>query len=226
MCSLARAAVASILLVVAPRTLSVESVQVVARPTVRGTAEVMVRAGILEERFVPVTVEVVTGRSARGSAASTPPEPAPGAALEASSGAPSSPACILRSRLSDQATPGECLSCHAWKVRDHASHRYDTDYEDARGRREALALRPVTEAVRRGAFLPDGRLTCLSCHDRRSRWKYQLAIPPGARVQAAVNRSEKWTYDSSSPAPTAAVLNDGADVGRKPLCLVCHATGE
>jgi hypothetical protein len=116
-------------------------------------------------------------------------------------------------------TTRDCVACHT-----HAdasmNHPVDVDYQAAVWRR-ASTLRPLEVAVKRGAFIPEGQVRCTSCHERTSPWKYHLAIPAGAGVHRAVVRGDPSTYESGSAG--AALLPPGSDVGRKPLCLTCHA---
>ncbi len=108
------------------------------------------------------------------------------------------------------------------------SHPVDVDYEQAQRRPEAR-LRPVDAAVQRGLFLPGGKLRCVTCHDRRSPWKHHLAIPPGADVRPAVDPRDPRTYQddaTGSPPKYRAPLPPRSDVGRKPLCTMCHSFGD
>jgi len=118
-----------------------------------------------------------------------------------------------------------CLACHSM----YQSHPVDIDYEQAASRQGA-GLREAREVLRRGIFLPAGRLTCFTCHDGNSRWKHRLAIPPGAEVRPAVVPGDRTTYDvPQTPSRTItaeaakATLPSGSAVSPKPLCLACHA---
>jgi hypothetical protein len=119
-----------------------------------------------------------------------------------------------------------CLTCHTV----HPSHAVDVDYEQAvsSGRHD---LRAASEVVRRGLLLPGGRVSCHTCHDANSHWKYRIVIPPGSQVRAAVVRGDSKSYGPSQPSARAmtleeakATLPSGYAVSPKPLCLVCHAT--
>jgi hypothetical protein len=119
-----------------------------------------------------------------------------------------------------------CSSCHAKTTRH--DHPVDVDYAGARlGNRE---LRSPEEVVRRGLFLPNGRVDCLTCHDPRSPYRSHVALPPGSRPTVAVNPKDRSTYEEGPAlnARTAALRNEIAagrrpGVGVKPLCLGCHA---
>ena len=180
----------------------------------------------------PVPMEIRTGASNVAIAA-----PRAAAAGAASGGAPAerSLGCMLPRDGSHAATTGQCLGCHGQSMGEHSGHPVEVDYEDARVRSGSQRghLRPIEEAVRRGAFVPDGKVRCVSCHDGHSRWRYRLAIPPDADLRPAVRASDARTYD---PAPAtraaaasplaaraqAAALPDGTEVSARPLCLSCH----
>jgi hypothetical protein len=134
------------------------------------------------------------------------------------------PECDLLLPGSESAALGDCLRCHADQASSHAGSRHPVGLDYARAhaaqRGHGLPLRSPEEAVRRGAFLPGGELRCTTCHERRSPWRYRLAIPPGASVRAAVDPRDPATY---GPAPgRAAAPRPGDAVGTKPLCLLCH----
>jgi len=118
-------------------------------------------------------------------------------------------------------TPSQdCMTCHGL----HQTHPVDVDYAAAAQRR-AGAFRTADEVVRRGVFLPDGQVKCVTCHDARSPWKYRIALPPGAAAHEAVNLGRPATFEGSSrkwreaaPPPPR-----GSAVTPTPLCLSCHA---
>ncbi len=128
--------------------------------------------------------------------------------------------------LRDTSTPtATCLSCHPYSV----SHPVDVDYEQAVNRRRG-DLREASEVLRRGVFLPAGHLTCHTCHDVNSPWKFRLAIPPGSKVHGAVVPGDRTTYEASRPAARSmtveeakATLPSGYALSPTPLCLACHA---
>ena len=99
------------------------------------------------------------------------------------------PVCLL-ARVSRQAASTRlCLSCHdgslgsshlagpaAGSASGPGAHPVDVSYEDAfrRGRR----LRPSFEVSRR-LMLPDGKLTCVTCHDGASTERAHVAVTMG-----------------------------------------------
>jgi hypothetical protein len=131
--------------------------------------------------------------------------------------------CELLLPGSGTAATRKCLACHDGGGAGtplHATHPVDVDYARAAGR-APFAYRRAEEAVARGVFLPEGMVRCTTCHDGRSRWKYRLALPPGAIPRPAVDPENPATYEGQGR-PTAP-LPPGSDVGRKALCLGCHA---
>jgi hypothetical protein len=126
--------------------------------------------------------------------------------------------CGLLLPGSDAAISHDCLACHGWLA--HGGHPYDLDLGRWSLKSTGSALRPVNEVLRRGVFLPDGQIRCVTCHDQLSPWKFHLRLPPGSKPTHAVDLSRRVTYENpaSLPAPRA-----GDDVSRKPLCLGCHA---
>jgi hypothetical protein len=150
----------------------------------------------------------------------------PGSALADDRSSAAGNCGLVVTAVEDARTEG-CLVCHSGKGAPSASdHPVDFDYASvARGRTRGMsALRPVEEVVARGVFLPDGKLSCLTCHDARSPYRYFIALPPGARPAPAVNPRDPRTYASASAAH-ATVSAPGAKraVTPKPLCLACHA---
>jgi hypothetical protein len=102
-------------------------------------------------------------------------------------------ACRLLEVGSDRLTSEECLVCHKWE----RCHPVEVVYAHALARQllgGGQFLRSEGEAVGRGAYLPEGRVRCVSCHDRHS--------PAGSHVAF----------------PASGV----AEQGIKPLCLKCH----
>ncbi|MBI5071132.1 MAG: hypothetical protein HZB56_23190 [Deltaproteobacteria bacterium] len=142
--------------------------------------------------------------------------------------------CGLVRPGSETATTADCLACHGGSgpgVQLHTSHPVDIDYERARYRPNS-SLRPMAEAVKRGVFLPEGQLRCLTCHDARSPWRYRLALPPGAPVKSAVRPGDPRTYDPARaserpvPHPDASLPAADRDASPTPLCKLCHTYGE
>ena len=126
--------------------------------------------------------------------------------------------CALLLAGSDTLPTTDCVNCHRSAMGSH-SHPVDTDYAYASSRPRS-GLRPMADVVKRGLLLVDGKISCTTCHDSRSPWKYRLALPPGAVVRPSVVAGDATTYDSPA---AIAPPQPGADVGRKPLCLACHA---
>lgn len=128
--------------------------------------------------------------------------------------------CVLFSERARSARSGDCVGCHRTSSSGHArSHAVDVDYGAAAARRSAL--RPVAEVVRRGVFLPENELRCVTCHDGSSPWANALALPPGAAATLEVDPTDPRTVQSADaprPAP-----RPGDRVSTKPLCLACHA---
>jgi hypothetical protein len=129
--------------------------------------------------------------------------------------------------LRDTSTPtATCLSCHPFS----RSHPVDVDYAQA-VRPGGNDLREIGEVIRRGLFLPGGRLVCHTCHDADSRWKEKIVIPPGSRVSDMVIPGDPRTYDPAVRPPSRVLTVEDARVllpvgyalSPKPLCLACHA---
>ena len=146
------------------------------------------------------------------------------------------PTCLLSRLTTDGATSRQCLACHP-SAQGSSSHAFDVELEAARQRTatSAASLRTAEEIVRRGLFLPNGQVVCLTCHDARSPWRYRLAIPPDAVVRAPVDPRDPRTFDPELMPPpkapvTAAVaarrLAPGTEISSTPLCTVCHTTGD
>lgn len=131
---------------------------------------------------------------------------------------PSIAGCGLLAPDSDAALSRDCLVCHGSFA--HGGHPYDLDLGHWKPSGRGGALRPASEMRRRGAFLPDGEIRCVTCHDRVSPWKFHIRLPPGSKPTHAVNPHWPATYDERAPLPQPRA---GDDVGRKPLCLACHA---
>jgi hypothetical protein len=132
--------------------------------------------------------------------------------------------CSLRTPGSERATARDCAACH--RTLGAGNHAVDLDYAEAAARSRG-GLRPLDEAVRRGAFLPEGRVQCVTCHDARSPWADHVSLPPRGTVRPAVNPDDPATYDDALiAAARAAPLRRGAAVSPKPLCMVCHTIGD
>jgi hypothetical protein len=143
--------------------------------------------------------------------------------------------CLLVAGATNVATTRDCTACHVGLEGNH-SHPVDVDHEAARFRSRGGSgptLRPAAEVVKRGIFLADGKVTCLTCHDGSSPWKAKLALPPDAQLREPVKPGNPQTYDPSQMPPstmkglTAAtgkqVLPVGTEVSPTPLCKACHS---
>jgi hypothetical protein len=136
--------------------------------------------------------------------------------------------CALTASLGAVVPTATCLTCHSEHA--NASHPVDLDYASV-AYRSNDRLRPLAEVVRRGLFLPDGRLECVTCHDGRSPWAAKIALPPGAPALAAVNPSRRDTYEGrvnwrTATASSVPALPRGSAVTPTPLCAACHALAD
>jgi hypothetical protein len=111
-------------------------------------------------------------------------------------------ACRLLEPGSELLSSASCRVCHPWDV----CHPVDVDYDNAHRRRPG-ELHPPGVVIGRGAFLPDGQVRCVTCHDRNSAEPSHLALPPGARPE--------------QPAPPAGPAASPASPAKR-LCLQCH----
>jgi hypothetical protein len=137
-------------------------------------------------------------------------------------------ACILAPGSGNIATTQDCTACHVGFAQGH-SHPVDVNQDSVRSR----SLRPAAEVVKRGVFLADGKVTCLSCHDGNSPWKAKLALPPDAQLRERVKPGDPETYDPVQMRPSAltgltattgkARLPAGTEVSPTPLCKACHS---
>lgn len=145
--------------------------------------------------------------------------------------------CPLGQRGAEPASTSDCLRCHQGGPSGpqlHTTHPVDVDLEVARFRSvgSMIPLRPAAEVIRQGLFLPEGKVSCLTCHDGRSPWRYYLVVPPDAEVRAPVKPEDPETYDPVrlsasralrlSAADAQRVLPAGTEVSSTPLCKVCH----
>jgi hypothetical protein len=145
--------------------------------------------------------------------------------------------CALSKATPASAPTQSCMGCHT----GHADFGHPVDVDYGHGPRAASAtFRSPDEAVRRGVLLPNGRVTCLTCHDPASPWKNHIALPPDAKPSPTVEPRDRATYELA-PNKTAPLggLHDGAAasaalelaarrgerpaVSAKSLCLSCHA---
>jgi hypothetical protein len=144
-------------------------------------------------------------------------------------------ACILVPGSGNGATTRDCTACHVG-FEGHHSHPVDVDHEAARFRStggSGPSLRPAAEVVKRGVFLAEGKVTCLTCHDGSSPWKARLALPPDAQLREPVKPGHPRTYDPAQMPPSAMkglnattgkqFLPPGTEVSPTPLCKACHS---
>ncbi len=124
--------------------------------------------------------------------------------------------CGLLDPASDSMTSRDCLACHGRL--SHNGHPYDLHYTGTSTL--ASGLRTLDEAVRRGVFIPDHEVRCVTCHDGNSPWKDHIRLPKGAKPTHAVNLQRRETYENPAALPPP---RPGDAVGTKPLCLGCHA---
>lgn len=126
------------------------------------------------------------------------------------------PHCELDDVGSERATSQSCVRCHA----QQRSHPYDIDYANAAAAQHT-GYAPAEQVVRAGVLLPNGEIRCVTCHDRRSPWKYKIALPPGATPSPSVTaRMRDGTFERPGAAPAHPV--PGSEVTATPLCNVCH----
>lgn len=123
--------------------------------------------------------------------------------------------CALDDVGSDQAASRTCTRCHSHRQ----SHPYDIDYASAAGGHR-LGYAPAEQVVRAGVLLPNGEIRCVTCHDRRSPWKYKIALPPGARPSPSVNAWKRNGFERPVAVPDH--MPPGSEVTPTPLCRVCH----
>jgi hypothetical protein len=144
-------------------------------------------------------------------------------------------ACLLAPGSGNTATTQDCTTCHQGFAQGH-SHPVDVNQDSVRSRSmggSGPSLRPASEVVKRGVFLADGKVTCLSCHDGNSPWKAKLALPPDALLRERVKPGDPQTYDPVQMRPSAltgltattgkARLPAGTEVSPTPLCKACHS---
>ena len=133
------------------------------------------------------------------------------------------------------ATTRDCTACHASFDGRH-SHPVDIDQDGARARSRGgsgPSLRSAAEVVKLGVFLADGKVSCLTCHDGNSPWKFKIALPPDAKLKEPVVAGNPTTYDPALTRPSAMtgltattgkrVLPAGTAVSPTPLCKACHS---
>jgi hypothetical protein len=143
--------------------------------------------------------------------------------------------CILVPGGPGTATTRDCTACHVAFEGRH-SHPVDVDQDAARYRSRGgsgPSLRSAAEVVKLGVFLADGKVSCLTCHDGNSPWKFKIALPPDAKLKEPVVPGNPQTYDPTQmrPSPMAGLtattgrrlLPAGTAVSPTPLCKACHS---
>jgi hypothetical protein len=113
---------------------------------------------------------------------------------------PAAGPCRLQEAGSENLPSTTCRECHPWD----RCHPVDVEYAAAVAK-DAFDLRRADVAVQRGAFLPEGQVRCVSCHDRDSAEPFRLAIRREPRTGAA---------------PDATPARHDPEL--KPLCAQCH----
>lgn len=114
------------------------------------------------------------------------------------------------------------MSCHGLTQ----THPVEIDYAAAAARRPEFYRTPA-EATRRGAFMPDGQVKCVTCHDPLSPWKDKIALPPGAQPTPAVDLTNPRTFESRRALEAAnTTLPPNSAVSPTPLCRLCHTYGD
>ncbi|MEI6224154.1 MAG: hypothetical protein WCS72_05345 [Deltaproteobacteria bacterium] len=147
------------------------------------------------------------------------PATGPATASAPTASAASAPGgCLLAPGAGNLSSTSDCTSCHTSYAAKH-SHPVDVYQDGGRSR----SLRTSAEVVRRGVFLSDGKVTCLSCHDGNSTWKYKIAMPPGAEPRPRVKPGNPLTYAPGMVVRAAMAMPSGSDVSPTPLCKACHA---
>lgn len=125
--------------------------------------------------------------------------------------------CRLFAADADQASSDDCLACHAAGIGTQLNncHPVELTYPSTPTGR----LRPLRDALNRGAFLPNNLLRCVTCHDGDSPWDGAIALPPGATALRGVVAGDATTYSPVAAAPP----RPGDRVTPTPLCRECHA---
>lgn len=129
--------------------------------------------------------------------------------------------CLLFTAGARASRSADCLACHgpgASAGQRRSCHPVGIDYANASRLRSSL--RQIDEVVRRGLFLPDHEIRCVTCHDERSQWAFAVALPPGATPRLEVDAADRRTQRRDPPPPMP-----GDRVSPAPLCLACHLLG-
>ncbi len=177
-------------------------------------------------------LETDEAAAARGAPLETSAARVSPAARGSSDAAPSAAqgGCLLYTAQAATAPSQDCLACHGGHgagAHLNRTHPVDVDFAASQAK-PGSSLRPEAEVVKRGVFLPDGKVRCATCHDARSDWMYKLALPPGAPAKPPVSLADHASFEGASlPArllrPATQPMPRGAAVSPTPLCLACHA---
>jgi hypothetical protein len=183
------------------------------------------------KHFAAYQVQLASILATEARTASTSPAATSAAPASAAASGP----CSLIQGSGNGATTRDCTACHVGLEGRH-SHPVDVDHESARFRSmrgSGPSLRPAAEVVKRGVFLADGKVTCLTCHDGSSPWKAKLALPPDALLREPVKPGSPQTYDPEQMRPSTMkgltatsgrqLLPAGTEVSPTPLCKACHS---
>jgi Cytochrome c7 and related cytochrome c len=103
-----------------------------------------------------------------------------GAEPGAAAAAPAPPACSLETGVDRMAASGSCTGCHTGVSGnfEHGGHRVEVPYEPYG---KELRAKPEERGV--NVVLPGGRITCLTCHDPKSKLPDHLAANIGGPVE-------------------------------------------
>jgi len=135
--------------------------------------------------------------------------------------------CRLLAAVIEELPSRACLVCHDGSGERPfcPGHQVGTPYPEDGD--ERYTLRTRAEFLRRGINLPEGKLECVTCHDRRSPWERHLSLPPGTTPLPRVDPHDRSTYENrpnwrvtlhGGPPPAP-----GAPVCPAMLCVSCHA---
>ena len=166
-------------------------------------------------RPTPASLAASTGAPAAAMVASRP-----SASTASAEGPP--PGCSLFEPGSATVSTAKCMQCHGLS----RTHPVDVDYAATIQRNPAFMYRPVEEVIRRGVFLPNGQVACVTCHDANSPWQDRIALPPGTTARPAVDPRKRETYAPLIQTAAAASLPAHSAVTPTPLCQACHTYGD